>query len=243
MFGKFRIIENVISILYLLSWQIAEGKFASWCWSWTSGLVIVCECLCFCLAMIAKGLGRAGHFMSCGHTKEEIGLILWLHSCLQTVGKLYSEYFKHCTILTRHVKGQPPGEGDLTDAIHITLLSRSVGSYDASHVFSLSGFGDSCCCLMRLPAHLSLNPHLGLTHSPLSLLQCPSLCGQVARTTEGCFDEPGVFGEQELPCPCLCRHWQSGQYPACESHQCDQMCPCRAWTFQNYTEIAASNKG
>lgn len=181
--------------------------------------------------------------MSCGHTKEETGLILWLQSCLHTVGKLYREYFKHCSILTRHIKGQPPGEGSVTDATHIALLIGFVGLYDACHVSSLSGFVDSCCCLMWLPAHLSLNPCLGLTHSPLSLLQCPSLCGQVARTTEGCFDEPGVFGEEELSCPCLRRCWQSGQSSACESHQCDQMCPCRAWTFQNYREIVASNKG
>jgi hypothetical protein len=31
-------------------------------------------------------------------------------------------------------------------------------------------------------------------------------------------DEPGASGGQELPCPCLHRHWQMGQYPDWESH-------------------------
>lgn len=136
--------------------------------------------------------------------RRETSPVSWFQICLRATWEVDSKYFKILQrLLSRHIKGLASGERIVTDTLQVTLLS---------------GFVDSSCCLVWLPADLSLKPCLGLTSSPWPLLQCPSLRRQMARTTDGCVMSWTPLGCKRCPPPVSAGSARQGNTLPFESH-------------------------
>lgn len=95
------------------------------------------------------------------------------------IQEVHGKYFKMLqSILSGHIKCSPLGERSVTDALQVTLLS---------------GFVDSCCCLMWLQATLSLNLCLGLTYSTC-LCSGPFSASANGQDHRRLCHEPGASG-------------------------------------------------
>lgn len=165
------------------------------------------ECQGNCLVSSAVSSWGVLPFVLGCPERRDTSPALGFQSSLWAIREVHSKYSKMLqSILSGCIKCSPLGERSVTDALQVTLLS---------------GFVDSRCCLMWLPAALSLNPCLGLTYSARlcsGALLCTGKWPGPQKAVPWAGSLWGVGGGQELPCPCLNRPWQIAQYPAWESH-------------------------
>ena len=209
--------QTHVTVLHLLSsshhrvilraargeWIMGLQSLASWDDTWT---------VCFCPTRAWEGNPLpssvcGGDLDNCRvdtQERREKSPVSWFQICLRATWEVDSKHFKILQrVLSRHIKGLASGERIVTDALQITLLS---------------GFVDSSCCFVWLPADLSLKPCLGLTPSPWLLLWCTSLHRQTARTTDGCVMSWTPLGCKRCPSPVSAGSTRQGNTLPFESH-------------------------